>query len=164
MRQNRMMILKTGNNTVDNIPASVRTSLFCLHRIKKNDGISFVQVMVTLMIMSLGFVSLLNVYRISIDRMSHLTNRIYLQLIQDNRLTFIDYSLRAYQKLPFDIRNNEETFIGSRKIQYDQTLQIHAMGDFLNIFFVGSSLNWKEGQKIRSLNAERYIANFRLDS
>lgn len=133
-------------------------------RLQSPKGLSFVEVMVTLAIFSLGFVSLLNVYRVSIDRMNHLTNRLYAQVVLDNRLIAIEQSLRAYRTLPLDIQARDEVTIGSKTVSFDQSVRISAVDDFLNMFSVGISVSWREGRESRSLTGSRYISNFHLDS
>jgi type II secretory pathway component PulJ len=127
-------------------------------------GISFIEVMVTLSVFSLGFVGLLNVYRVSINRMNHLTVRLYAQVVLDNRLIAIERSLRAYRTLPLDVQAEDEAVIGSKTVVFDQSLRINAVDDFLNLFSAEVSLSWREGQESRSLTGSRYISNFHLDS
>ena len=129
-------------------------------RLFSKRGFSFIEVMVTVVILSVGLVSIFQTFIISMDRMSHLTQRIYATHLLDNQIITIERRLRAYQVLPFDFNQVEHVDIGALTVDFVPKINVSAINDFVDVFQLDLTLEWKEGNKQLSLSRSAYISDF----
>ena len=130
----------------------------------KNTGFTFIEVMVTLAIFSLGIVMIFKAFHTSLDKISYLTNRLYATTILDNRISDIERMLRAYKALPIDLNQQESINVGGKFIEFKEAMEINEVEDFPNVFKIDLSLIWEEGNREVSLSRSAYISDFRMQT
>lgn len=128
--------------------------------LKSRKGFTFMEVMVALMILSLGVVMILKSFMISMDRMTYLNARLYANTILDNQHVITERLLRAYKSLPVDMRKIHHLKIGPKELQFVQTTNIGEVEQFVDVFNCELKLSWEENGKSFSLSRSRYITDF----
>ena len=148
-----MMISKTGNRALS------WKNLFLNPR-----AYTFIEVMVTVSILSLGLVMIYSALLTSLDRMSYLTNRLYAHHLLDNRIAALERMLRSYKALPFDVDQQETINVGNKNIEFTQQTIIKEVDNFLDVFQVDLTLTWMEKQRQLRMMRSAYISDFETPS
>ncbi|MCA9409179.1 MAG: prepilin-type N-terminal cleavage/methylation domain-containing protein [Candidatus Omnitrophica bacterium] len=124
-----------------------------------NKGLTFIEIMVTLAIISTGLVAIFKTYIFSLDQMSHLTTRLYANSLLDNQVIEIERMLKIYKTLPLELQQPEPVNVGYKKIEFFQKMKISAVEDYVNVFRLDLTINWSEGLKEKSLSRTSYITD-----
>ncbi len=124
-----------------------------------NDGFTFIEIMVTLAILSLGLTVILKSFLVSLDHLEHLTNRLYASLLLDNRISSIERTLRAYKALPFDLNHQEKIAVGAKETEFTQKMSIKEVEDYADVFQLDLTLTWQEKQRERESSRTAYISD-----
>lgn len=130
--------------------------------IGNNKGFTFIEVMVTLVIFSTGIVAVFQSYLISLDRINHITNRLYAGIYLDERLRTIERNLKVYQTLPFELDRTKEVDVGGKTLTYKHDLKISQVENFNDVFQLDLSYEWEENNRTVSLSRSIYISDFQL--
>lgn len=99
-------------------------------------------------------------YLLSLDRMQHLTNRLYATTLIDNQISDIQRVLRAYKTLPVEMNITETAQVGGKEIEFRQIMDISAVEDYVDVFKLDISLLWNEGDKEIKFSRQAYISDF----
>lgn len=130
------------------------------HRVNGKEGFSFIELMVTITILSAGIVGLYKILLSSLDRMDYLTHRIYATILLDNKISRIERMLRVYKALPVNLPREEKADVGSRLLTFQQEVNISEVEDLLEVFRVDIGLTWSEGGRSIHLGRSAYIADY----
>ena len=114
------------------------------------------EVMVTVVVLSVGLVGIFKVFHSSLSYLTHLTNRIYASNLLDNRFAKVQRMLSGYHTLPVELDQEENIHIGARIFPVKKGTGIRQIGDFIDIFRLDLSVGWKEGQ--RNITLKRTFA------
>lgn len=128
---------------------------------KNKRGFTFIEIMVTLIILSVGLVAILKSYIISVDQTRYLTNRLYATTIIDNQISLVEKMLRINNALPISLEPVEKTNIGAKKVTFRPEIKITAIPDYVEIFKLDIDLTWREGRYQRRLSRSAYLRNFK---
>lgn len=126
-------------------------------------GFTLVEILVTLIILSVGIVAIFKTYLISLDQINHLTYRLYATTILDNQISSVERMLRAYQVLPLELTHEEEVNLGHKTILFEQELNIGQVDEYLDVFQIEVTLKWMENDRPKQLSRSAYISNFSLN-
>lgn len=126
------------------------------------NGLTFVEVMVAVVVLAVGITAVYRSYVLAIDRMDHLTKRVYATTMIDDRIMRLERFLRAQKAIPMDSDKKEAVDIDGKRLEFDQYVQIRAVDDLPNIFQVDLRLQWKENQREVTMRRSAYIADFYL--
>ena len=143
------MILKIGNRE------KTDSGLFLNKR-----AYTFIEIMVTLTILSAGLTMIYKTLIASLDRMNYLTNRLYADNLIDNRIAVIERMLRSYKALPFEVAQKEAVNIGRKELEFKQETLITEVENFLDVFQLDLTVGWQERDHQVSLKRSAYIADF----
>ena len=142
-----MMILPIGNT---------RKKILVLKSDTK--GFTFVEVMVALVILSVGIVAILKSFIVSLDQLSYLTNRFYATTLLDNRVAQMERTLIAYNTLSLDeLALTETVRVGSKKIDFKQQVTIEEVKNFPELFELNVTVSWKENNRDIKLARACYL-------
>lgn len=131
-----------------------------MKKLKKFSGFTFVEVLVSLVILSVGIVAIFKSYFISLDHMSHLTNRIYVGMLLDNDMNMIQKNLDVYNTLPIEFPENRSIQVGFKKMDLVREIKIREVDTFTDIFEVELIFKWQEKEKEVQLSRFAYLSDF----
>lgn len=123
-------------------------------------GFTFVEVMVTLVVLSVGITAIMKTYIYSLDRMNYLSNRVYATLLIDNHVAKIERILKVYNALPMTLPPNQEIDQGGKKLDFKQEMQISAVEDQQDVFQLIVRGQWIEGERPKNIFRIAYLADF----
>lgn len=127
-------------------------------------GVTFIEIMVTLIIFTLGITAIFKIFLISVDRMAHLTNRIYVSVLMENRLAVIEQQLRVFQVLPFDLNETEKVKVGAKELVFERNTQITEVEDYADVFQVDLTYTWMENMHPVQMTRSAYISDFQYQT
>jgi len=123
-------------------------------------GFTFVEVMVTLAILSSGIILLSKTFPLCLERMTHLQNRLYAITLLDNRMSTISRMLKSDQVISFLSNPIEEVNVGRETINFKRGMKINQVEGYENLFQVNLSVAWREDNRNIKLNRSTYMSNF----
>lgn len=130
-----MMTLSTGSR-----PRAVR----------RGAGITFIEVMLTVVILSTGLVAIYRSFFSAIDYLDHLCTRLYAINLIESRIAVIERDFRSLQD--FDIGAlSEEALINNRQVAFQYAVDMKPVGTLLSVFELNIVLSWQErGREVRT--------------
>ncbi len=129
---------------------------------KNNDGgYTFVEVLLAVVIFSLGMVGIFRTLIVSMDRMSLLTTRLYANLILENQITNVERTLRNFNTIPFELNPKEVIDTGSGQVEFDKKSVIEQLPELNDILSIDLTLSWTEKGRLIQLTKSAYISNFK---
>jgi prepilin-type N-terminal cleavage/methylation domain-containing protein len=123
-------------------------------------GFTFVEIMVTLVILSLGIVAIFRGLFTSLDQISHLNSRLYVNTMLDDRLARIERSLRAYKALPFELEPEQSLDLGVKSIVLTPSLNIAEVMGLNDIYRIDVAYSWLENGKTVRLSRSAFISDY----
>jgi prepilin-type N-terminal cleavage/methylation domain-containing protein len=123
-------------------------------------GFTFIEVLVTISLLSLGLVLIFKAMIVSLNRIEHLTNRFYASAVLDNRISTIQRMLIVYKALPVDMNVSEKVNIGMRPVEFKQEMAFHEVEDYIDVFELDLSLVWEEQRRPVKLSRSAYLSDF----
>lgn len=126
----------------------------------KTRGLTFIEVMVALVILTGGLVAVFRVFISSLNQINHLNNRLYASVILDNRIAEIERNLRIYKTLPFALEQGYSVDVGGKTVEFQQEMQISAIDEFVEIFNIHLTLKWNESNREASMSRSSYLSDF----
>ncbi len=124
------------------------------------DGFSFMEVMVAVVIFSISIVSIFSIFISAADRINYLTNRLYTMNILDNRISDVGVMLRVYKALPIDMSKMYTVNICGRKTMFKEYMNIEEVEDYVEVFKLDLDLTWPSAAGKRKVSLSSYISDF----
>lgn len=134
--------------------------IFNMKRLFQSKGLTFIETMVALVILTSGLVAVFKIFISSIDQLNHLTNRLYATTVLDNRIVKIERDLRVFKILPYELDQAEKVDVGPKEVEFSQEMQLSAIDEFSDIFALDLTLKWKEANRNISMSRSIYLADF----
>ena len=125
---------------------------------------TFVEVMVTISILSFGLVMIYSSLLASLDRMDYLTHRLYAHHVLENRIASVERILRSYKALPFELDQKEIINVDNKEMALNLETMINQVDNFLDTFELNVSVNWTQHNREIHLRRSAYISDFELSS
>ncbi len=142
-----MVTSPTGNRTAH------RRSFFPDSRV----GLTFVEVMVTSVILSAGLVAIYRSFFIAADVVQHLSNRLYALNLLENKITTIERDFRS--RKDFDIGPlTEDAVVNNHPVVFQYRVELKPVGSLLTVFQLDISLSWEERGRFRSVSRSAYFS------
>lgn len=126
-------------------------------KMQNRRGITFIEVMLALVILSVSLVAIFKTFLISLDRINYLTHRLVASNTIDNRLVAIERELRAHHILPFQQDQAHRVDMGSHVVEFEEILFLSEVEGLKNIFQCDLSFRWKQSGAIKEINRSTYL-------
>ena len=130
----------------------------------KNKGFTFIEMMVTLAVLSVGIVFIYKSFLVSIDQLEYLTQRLYATVLLDNQFSAIERNLKIYKALPVSLNESLKIPIGPKTITYKQGMNIKEVEDYPDVFSLTLVLSWSEQRRQMTLERTGYISDMNYES
>ncbi len=126
----------------------------------RNHGFTFIEVMVTLVILSVGIVAILKVFIVSLDQLSYLGNRVYATIALDNKIIKMSRGMSTYNTLTFrSFEENESIDTGPKNVDFKEQIKITEIANFSDLFLLESTISWNERGRTMQLARSVYLSN-----
>ena len=127
------------------------------HRKPRNKGITFIEVMLTVVVLSTGLVALYRTFFSAIDQLEHLSMRLYAINLMDSRIATIERDFRSLKD--FDIGAlSEEAVINGRPVMFQYTVDLTPVGTLLSVFELDIVLSWHERNRDVNITRTAYFS------
>ena len=137
-------------------------SLSLAKNLKTKNGYTFIEIMVTLVILSVGIVGVYQALFKSLDHMTRLNSRLYADILLDDQIATIERKLRAYKTLPME-NPVQEVDVGVQKISFEPQLRIGEVDQFTDVFKIELLYTWLDHNHQIQLGRSAYLSDFLLD-
>jgi prepilin-type N-terminal cleavage/methylation domain-containing protein len=124
---------------------------------RNQKGFTFIEVMVALVILSVGIVGIFKSLLIALDQMDYLTHRLYASTVLQNTLVLKERRLRNYQELSLGLGDKHAVDIGPHTVTYQQKIRISEIESYPDLFEIAASLSWDEGDKRVTVRNAGYL-------
>lgn len=128
---------------------------------RKRLGLSFVEVMVALAILSTGIVLIYKSFLISLNYVHHLVCRSHALTLLDNKITYLQQLFATKKEIPFDQQAAaDRVTIHNRPVYFHYEMNFKMVENLKNIYQLDISLAWEEGAEHKQLAHQVYIAHY----
>ncbi len=132
------------------------------YRDKDRNGFSFVEVMVTIAILTTGIMMIYRSFLTCLNFMNHLSRRAYALTLLDNKIQELQHLLETRKQIPFSSTpQSEEVNVGNKNVHFDYSFAISALAPLDNIYDVDVTISWDEGGRRKYLTRHTYIAHYK---
>ena len=119
-------------------------------------GFTFVEVMVSLVILCSGIVMIYKSFFLCADYLNNLTCRLYASSLIDEKIGDITRSFAEWPAKPLDFGDNSvELNINHKSVWFNYNIKLAPLDDVKSVWQVDVNLNWLDGP--RPMHAERSV-------
>ena len=127
-------------------------------RKKRQNGFSFLELMVTVGILSVGLVMVYQSFFVCLNYLTHITYRLHAHILMDNKLNDIQRYFHAKGVVPWeDTEGREEIRIYNKLARFFYTVDFKDIPYLADTFEVNLALWWREGNREIHLSRSTYI-------
>jgi prepilin-type N-terminal cleavage/methylation domain-containing protein len=120
-------------------------------------GLSFLEVMVTAVILSVGMVAIYRSFFITMDHLQYLSCRLYANNLIETKIAHAEKDFRDLQD--FDIGSmTEEVEIGNKEVVFSYTMDLKPVGTLLSVFQLDITLSWEDRGRTVSISRAAYFS------
>ena len=120
-------------------------------------GITFIEVMLTVVILAVGLVGLYRSFFSAINYLDHLSTRLYALNLMESRIATIERDFRSLKD--FDIGPlQEEAVINHRPVVFQYAVDFKPVGTLLSVFQLDIVLSWQERGRSVSISRTAYFS------
>ena len=100
-----------------------KSSIDPIEKLSKK-GVTFIEVMMSLVVLTIGIVMIFRSFFVAFDRMSFLKERLYASIALDNEIEKIERNLRVNRALPSESQKVEIVDVGPKKVRFNYSIDI----------------------------------------
>jgi hypothetical protein len=143
------MTLSTGSDIL-NLRASLPRAASCR-------GITFIEVMLTVVILATALVALYSTFFSAIDYLDHLSNRLQAIDLMESRVASIERDFRSLKD--FDVGPlAQEVVVNNHPLLFQYAIDLKPVGDLLSVFELDIVLSWEERGRVVSISRAAYFS------
>lgn len=120
-------------------------------------GITFIEVMVTAVILSAGLVALYRSFFIGVDYLNHLSRRLCALDLMESRVADIERNFRALKDI--DVGALEQTVVlNGQPVAFKYRVHLKPVGGLLSVFQLDIVLSWVERGRVVEIARTAYFS------
>ena len=136
------MISPTGNSGVNN-----------------SKGLTFIEIMVTVVILSLGLTMIYKAFFMCFDYLTHLTNRIYANNIINNKINSLQMEYQATGEIPAGKTQFDQELLRDTPVPFQYAVNLYPLGELKDIYELNIILSWQERGQTKNLVRTAYLSH-----
>ncbi len=136
----RMMMLSTGSS-----------------RSRRRQGITFIEVMLAVVILSGGLVALYRCFFSAVDYLDRLSTRLYAFNLLEGRMAAVEKEFRSPKDFDIGLLD-EEVVINNRPVAFHYNVNLKPVGTLLSVFELDMDLSWQERGRRVTLSRTAYVS------
>jgi prepilin-type N-terminal cleavage/methylation domain-containing protein len=127
---------------------------------RNSKGFTFIEIMMTLAVLSGGIVMLYKSFFLCLDYQNHLTYRVYASNLLEDKIAITEQMVRDYKILAFkEDAQNEEVVFHSRPMIFHVDVQVALVSDVPSLYQLTVTVSWKEQKRDVTLRRSAYVSN-----
>lgn len=147
------MISQTGNEDAGPI----------LKYLRRKRGLSFIELMVTVAVLSSGIILIYRAFFISLSYLDHVVCRLYAMHCLENAIVNMQMETEQNKGILFREHVQNRTIkLGNKTIDFHCPVKVSNVENLDHIFRVEVSCRWKEGSRDIQLSQTEFITDYRL--
>ncbi|MBF0490414.1 MAG: prepilin-type N-terminal cleavage/methylation domain-containing protein [Candidatus Omnitrophica bacterium] len=125
----------------------------------KNKGFTFIEIMITLVILSAGIVMIYKSFFLCVDYLSYLTCRLYASQMIEGKISDITRSYRESSDSSFDRGATTETMEMNHKwIDFNYGIEMSPVLGLDYLYRLRVTLSWYDGKHLMKLSRESLLS------
>ena len=125
----------------------------------KNQGFTFVEVMVALVVLSAGIVMIYKSFFLCVDYLSYLSCRLYASQMIESKISDISHSYKANQDNTFNRGAMTESLeINHKWIDFNYSIDMFPIKSLENVYRLKVTLGWYDGRRLLHLTRESILS------
>jgi prepilin-type N-terminal cleavage/methylation domain-containing protein len=142
------MTLITGNSARLSWDASAKA---------RKKGLTFIEVMVTIVILTSGLVAIYRAFFIGVNYVERLSHRLYALNLLDSKIAVIEKDFRSLKDFNIGAMT-ESAVIDHHTVDFQYTIHMAPVGKLLSVFALDITLTWQERGQIMSISRSAYFS------
>ncbi|MDP2654616.1 MAG: prepilin-type N-terminal cleavage/methylation domain-containing protein [Candidatus Omnitrophota bacterium] len=124
-------------------------------------GLTFLEMMVTIVILSTGIVAIYRSFVLSLDYQHHLACRLHANLLIDQKVSTMQYAFRHGGEVPLPSAQTAEAVrVGRKDVPFRWAVDLGAVTGADEILQADVALSWQEGKRILQVQRTVYLSQF----
>jgi prepilin-type N-terminal cleavage/methylation domain-containing protein len=120
-------------------------------------GFTFIELMVTVVVLSGGLVAIYRSYFSALNYLDHLSTRVMALNLLESRMAVIERDFRSLKD--FDIGElSEEAMVNGRPVGFRYDIQLKPVGELLSVFELDIVLAWQEHGRDLNISRSAYFS------
>jgi len=124
---------------------------------KNQDGFSFIEIMTTVAVLSLGILAVYQSFFKSLDYLNHMTYRLHALNILSNKIELVQKRLEVSGEIALNEPTPAIVSINGKTVEFQQDVQISDVHQLKNIYRLDVTLSWQESGRNITLSRSCYI-------
>ncbi len=121
------------------------------------DGFSFIEIMTTVAVLSLGIVAIYQSFFKSLDYLNHMTYRLHALSILANKVELIQKRLEVTGELVLTGVSPASAYINGRNVDFAENVHVSQVGSLKNIYKLDVVLSWRESGRAITMSRSCYV-------
>ena len=120
-------------------------------------GLTFIEVMVTVVVLTVGLLAIYRSFFLGLDYLNHLSYRLSALNLLEGSISSVEHSFRSLKD--FDVGPLKETLvINNRPVDFQYTIALEPIGNLLTVFKLDITLSWEERGRVITLSRSAYFS------
>ncbi|MBF0122848.1 MAG: hypothetical protein HQL21_05510 [Candidatus Omnitrophica bacterium] len=142
------MTLLTGSNAA---------CFFLRPTLHRRRGLTFIEVMITAIVLAGGLVAIYRAFFIGLDQLDHLSYRLCAINLIEEKIAFVEKDFRSLKD--FDIGPlTESAVVNNRPVEFQYVISLQPVGTLLSVFHLDIALSWQEKGREMSISRSAYFS------
>lgn len=125
--------------------------------LKNKKGFSFIEMMTTMAVLSLGIVAVYQSFFKSLEYVNHMTYRLHALNILSNKIEMIQKRFEVTGEIVLTEAHPAVVYIHGQKIEFQQDVDLVSLNQKKHIYQLNVALSWKESGRNITLSRSCYI-------
>jgi len=129
------------------------------HSLKNQKGFSFIEIMTTIAVLSLGIVAIYQSFFKSLEYVNHVTYRLHALNLLSNKIEMIQKRFEVTGEIVLSDAGPAAVVLHGRKFEFQQKINLMNVNRKKGIYQLDVSLSWVESGRSITLSRSCYIYN-----
>ena len=125
--------------------------------LKTKKGFSFIEIMTTVAVLSLGIVAIYQSFFKSLEYVNHMTYRLHALNILVNKIEMIQKEFEVTGEIKLVASTPASAVIHGRTVEFQEKVDLVSLNTMKNIYQINVVLSWSESGRNISLSRSCYI-------
>jgi prepilin-type N-terminal cleavage/methylation domain-containing protein len=125
--------------------------------LKTKKGFSFIEMMTTVAVLSVGIVAIYQSFFKSLEYINHMTYRLHALNILSNKIEMIQKEFEVTGEIHLAAPRQASVIVHGRRVEFQEKVDLVSLSKMQNIYQIHVVLSWRESGRNISLSRSCYI-------